>query len=196
LDFTGRYVIPAAPGDVWTALHDPEVLAACIPGCHGVTRLSETVYEAKATLKVGPLKATFTGKVTWADAPVPEGFSHAGVLSGEGQGGAVGFARGNSQILLAPENGGTALSYNAKATIGGKLAQIGQRLIDASAKAVADEFFSKFDALMRARSAPPPAQPPPAVATETADGTKSRNVSWILAIGGVLILGLLAYWLL
>jgi carbon monoxide dehydrogenase subunit G len=187
LDFTGRYQIPARPDSVWTALHDPAVLAACIPGCHGVARLDDTTYEAKATLKVGPLKATFTGKVTWKDAPVPEGFIHAGVLSGEGQGGPVGFARGRSEIFLAPSGAETTLTYNAKATIGGKLAQIGQRLIDATAKSVADEFFSKFDALMRARNEPapaPPPAPPPAALTQP---TYSR-LAWVVALGAAVLL--------
>jgi carbon monoxide dehydrogenase subunit G len=161
VDFTGRYVIPAAPDSVWAALHDPEILSACIPGSQGVTQRSATDYEAKAVLKVGPVKATFIGKVTWTDAPVPAGHTHAGVLAGEGQGGPAGFARGTSQVLLAASGPDTVLTYSAKATIGGRLAQIGQRLIDATAKSVADEFFAKFDAIMRERAAPAPQIPVP-----------------------------------
>jgi carbon monoxide dehydrogenase subunit G len=188
LDFTGRYQIPARPDTVWAALHDPAVLAACIPGCHGVTRIDDTNYEAKATLKVGPLKATFTGKVSWTDVPVPEGFTHAGVLSGEGQGGAVGFARGSSEIFLAASGADTMLTYNAKATIGGKLAQIGQRLIDATAKSVADDFFGKFDALMRARNEPVPAPPETApLQPRPEEGLPGRLV-WVVALGVAVVL--------
>jgi carbon monoxide dehydrogenase subunit G len=196
MDFSGRYLIPAPPDAVWSALHDPDVLAACIPGCHGVTRLSDTAYEAKATLKVGPLKATFSGKVTWTDMPLPAGFTHAGVLSGEGQGGAVGFARGTSQIFLASDGAGTSLTYDARANIGGKLAQIGQRLIDASAKAVADDFFSKFDALMRARVEVLPKVEAAAAPTASQRTQQSNRLIWILALGAGLILILLAFWVL
>jgi carbon monoxide dehydrogenase subunit G len=157
VDFTGRYVIPAAPDSVWAALHDPEILSACIPGSQGVTQRSPTDYEAKAVLKVGPVKANFVGKVTWTDAPVPDGHTHAGVLAGEGQGGPAGFARGTSEVLLAASGADTVLTYSASATIGGRLAQIGQRLIDATARSVADEFFAKFAAIMRERAAPSPA---------------------------------------
>jgi carbon monoxide dehydrogenase subunit G len=187
MDFSGRYVIPAAPHAVWLALHEPDVLAACIPGCHGVTRVSDTAYEAKATLKIGPLKAPFTGTVTWLDEPPPPGFTHAGILSGEGQGGAVGFARGNSRIQLSADGAQTVLTYDAKANIGGKLAQIGQRLIDASAKAVADEFFAKFDGLMRARVA---AMPEPPAESATVPAQQYRRFLWIVALGAALLIGL------
>ena len=148
MDFQGRYLIAAPPAAVWAALHDPDILASCIPGCQGVTRTSDTEYQAIASIKIGPVKARFTGKVTWQDATPPQGFTHAGALSGEGQGGPAGFARGSSQVMLATEGVGTALTYTAKATIGGKLAQVGQRLIDSTAKSIADEFFSNFEALM------------------------------------------------
>jgi len=152
MDFQGRYLIASPPDQVWAALHDPDVLASCIPGSEAVTRISETDYEAVATIKIGPVKARFSGKVVWQESAVPEGYTHAGVLSGEGKGGPAGFAKGQSQILLAEEGGGTVLTYTAKATVGGKLAQIGQRLIDSTAKSIADNFFAKFEALMRAGS--------------------------------------------
>ena len=150
MDFKGRYSIPAPPSEVWSALHDPDVLSACIPGAEEVTRLSDTDYRAVATVKVGPVKARFQAKVRWADAPPPEGVSHAGVLSGEGQGGPVGFARVEATVLLSSSTPDvTLLVYEARATIGGKLAQIGQRLIDSTAKALADEFFGAFASRMR-----------------------------------------------
>jgi hypothetical protein len=150
MDFQGRYLIAAPPDAVWAALHDPDVLAACIPGCESVTRLSDTDYQAVAAVKVGPVKARFSGKVSWAEGAKDGGHTHAGILSGEGQGGPAGFARGQSQIFLAEEGGGTVLTYTAKANVGGKLAQIGQRLIDATAKTIADEFFANFEKLMHA----------------------------------------------
>ena len=169
MDFQGRYLIASPPGPVWAALHDPEVLASCIPGSETVKRLSDTDYEAVATIKIGPVKARFSGKVNWQDTAPPAGYTHAGVLSGEGKGGPAGFAKGQSQVLLAEEGGGTVLTYSAKATVGGKLAQIGQRLIDSTAKSIADNFFANFEALMREGSkvegkpaAPPPAKRPPA----------------------------------
>jgi carbon monoxide dehydrogenase subunit G len=186
VDFTGRYVIPAAPDSVWAALHDPEILSACIPGSQGVTQRSPTDYEAKAVLKVGPVKASFTGKVTWTDAPVPDGHTHAGVLAGEGQGGPAGFARGTSQVLLAASGADTILTYSAKATIGGRLAQIGQRLIDATARSVADEFFAKFDAIMRERAAPAATLAPQVQAPTPRDD--HRRLIRIVALAAVAVL--------
>ena len=161
MDFRGRYSIPARPDMVWTALHDPEVLAACIPGCEGVTKTSATEYQAQTVIKVGPVKARFTGKVTWTDHAPPEGFTHAGTLVGEGTGGAAGFARGESEVRVAPgpDSESAVLTYEAKANVGGKLAQIGQRLIDATAKSLADEFFAKFASLMRTGTTSVPSVP-------------------------------------
>ena len=150
MDFQGRYLIPAPPDAVWAALHDPDILASCIPGSQSVTRISETDYEAIAVLKIGPVKARFSGKVNWQDTATPEGFTHAGILSGEGKGGPAGFAKGQSEVRLAEEEENTVLTYSAKAIVGGKLAQIGQRLIDSTAKSIANNFFASFEALMRA----------------------------------------------
>jgi carbon monoxide dehydrogenase subunit G len=134
MDFKGQYRIPATPDAVWVALHNPEVLAAAIPGCEKVEKLSETEFKAKAVIKIGPVKAAFEGRVTLVPAPAPEGFTHAVMLKGEGQGGPAGFARGESQVRLARDGDGTVLDYDAKAAVGGRLAQIGQRLIDGTAK--------------------------------------------------------------
>ena len=151
MDFQGRYLIPAPPDAVWAALHDPDILASCIPGSQSVTRISETDYEAVAVIKIGPVKARFSGKVNWQDTVAPEGFTHAGILSGEGKGGPAGFAKGQSEVRLAEEEENTVLTYSAKAIVGGKLAQIGQRLIDSTAKSIANNFFASFEALI-----PPP----------------------------------------
>ena len=140
MDFSGRYVIPASPETVWAGLNDPAVLKAAIPGCQAIQKTGPDDFEATATIKIGPVKATFKGKVTLADQDPP----HRLTLRGEGQGGVAGFAKGEAEVTLTPEAGGTALAYTAKANVGGKLAQIGQRLIDGAAKQIADEFFAHF----------------------------------------------------
>lgn len=140
MDFSGQYMIAAPPEAVWAGLNDPDVLKACIPGCEKMEKTSETDFAATATLKIGPVRATFRGKVTMADMDPP----HRLTLVGEGQGGVAGFAKGQAEVVLTPENGGTTLTYAAKANVGGKLAQIGQRLIDGASKQIADEFFSRF----------------------------------------------------
>jgi uncharacterized protein len=171
MEFTGRYSIPAPPEAVWTALHDPAVLAAAIPGCDGLEKLSETSFKAKVLMKIGPLKARFEGKVDLNPIAPPDGATHAMTLTGEGQGGPAGFARGASDVVLAAADGGTVLTYDAKATVGGRLAQVGQRLIDGAAKSLADEFFAKFAALMQP---PPPESETPAQA-EAGDTEDAAN---------------------
>ena len=150
MEFKGRYTIPASPQAVWDALHDETMLARTIPGCETVQKLSDTEFQASATLKVGPVKARFEGRVELAPRAPEAGFSHALTLKGAGKGGAAGFARGESDVRLALESGGkaTVLEYDAKAIVGGRLAQLGQRLIDGAAKSIADEFFAKFAAAM------------------------------------------------
>ncbi len=142
MDFSGHYLIPAPPDVVWEGLNDPIVLNACIPGCEQIERTSPVDFVATATLKIGPVKAKFKGKVTLSELDPPSRC----VLSGEGQGGMAGFAKGNAEVLLVPEDGGTILTYTARASVGGKLAQIGQRLIDCAARQIADEFFGRFAA--------------------------------------------------
>jgi carbon monoxide dehydrogenase subunit G len=148
MEFKGRYLISAPPEAVWTALHNPRVLAQVIPGCEAIEKISDTEFKAKAAITIGPVKARFEGKVQLAPHAPDTGFSHAVTLKGEGQGGAAGFARAESEVRLAPEGDGTALTYDAKAIVGGRLAQLGQRLIDGAAKSLADEFFARFTALM------------------------------------------------
>jgi len=140
MDFTGRYAIDAAPQRVWDGLNDPAILKACIPGCEQMDRTSPTDFVATARLKIGPLSATFKGKVTLSDLDPPKRCK----IIGEGQGGVAGFARGDAEVVLTPEGTGTVLTYTAKASVGGKLAQIGQRLIDGAARQIADDFFKRF----------------------------------------------------
>jgi len=148
MEFQGLYSIPAVPDAVWQALHDPHVLSAAIPGCEAVTKLSDNSFQARTMLKIGPLNARFDGKVTIVERAPPPGAKHACTLKGEGQGGPAGFARGEAEVQLAPDGTGTMLSYKAQAAVGGRLAQVGQRLLDAAAKSLADEFFAKLAKLM------------------------------------------------
>lgn len=131
----------AAPRDiVYAALNDPEILKACIPGCEELTKKSDTELEAKVTLKVGPIKAKFGGNVTLDNTGAPDKFS----LSGEGNGGVAGFAKGGADVELVPDGGDTILRYAAKADVGGKIAMLGSRLIDSTAKKLAGKFFDEF----------------------------------------------------
>ena len=140
MDMTGESRIPAPRETVWKALNDPAVLKQCIPGCEELEKTSDTEFVAKVTAKVGPVKARFAGRVTLSDLDPPNGYK----ISGEGEGGVAGFAKGGATVGLAEKDGGTLLTYNVEAQIGGKLAQLGQRLINGSAKKLADEFFANF----------------------------------------------------
>jgi uncharacterized protein len=142
MTMTGEVQLPATQEAVWAKLNDPEVLRVCIPGCESLEKLSDTEFQAVATNKIGPVKARFKGKVRLSDLDPPNGYR----ISGEGDGGVAGFAKGGATVTLQPKDGGTLLSYNVEAQIGGKLAQIGQRLINGAAKKLADQFFAKFAA--------------------------------------------------
>ncbi len=140
MEMTGRYQIPAPRDKVWAALNDPVVLKACIPGCEALDKVSDTEMTATVKAKVGPVSATFEGRVTLSDLDPPNSCT----ISGEGKGGAAGFAKGGADVTLADDDGMTLLTYTAKAQVGGKLAQVGARLIDATAKQMADQFFAAF----------------------------------------------------
>jgi carbon monoxide dehydrogenase subunit G len=151
MDMTGTQRIEAPRETVWAALNDPDVLKRCIPGCESIEKISDTEMSAKVTLKVGPVKASFTGKVTLSDLDPPNGYR----ISGEGAGGVAGYAKGGATVRLQDDGGATILDYDVKAQIGGKLAQLGGRLIDSTAKKLAAEFFEKFGEVV----APSEAQP-------------------------------------
>jgi carbon monoxide dehydrogenase subunit G len=140
MDMTGEYRIAAPRERVWAALNDPEVLRQAIPGCEELTKLSDTELEATARAKVGPVSARFKGKVVLSNLNPPESYT----LSGEGTGGAAGFAKGEATVTLEPDGNTTRLRYVVKASVGGKLAQVGQRLIDGAARKMADDFFERF----------------------------------------------------
>lgn len=140
MDLSDELVIPAPRDRVYTALQDPEILRRCIPGCEELVKHSDTELEAKVVLKVGPVKSRFAGKVFLNPENPPEKFS----LQGEGSGGVAGFAKGGAEVFLEDRGSETLLRYDAKADIGGKLAQLGSRLIQGTAKKLAASFFEEL----------------------------------------------------
>jgi carbon monoxide dehydrogenase subunit G len=155
MEMTGERRIAAPRQRVWEALNDPEVLREAIPGCESVTRMAEDQFEAKVALKLGPMSARFGGKVQLTNINPPVSYT----ISGEGQGGAMGFAKGGADVTLEEDGpGATVLRYSVKAQVGGKMAQLGARLIDSTAKSMADQFFDRFAARL---APPPPPEPVP-----------------------------------
>lgn len=145
MTMSGEQQLAAPREKVWTMLNDPEVLKACIPGCETLEKTGDNEFAAVATNKIGPVKARFKGKVRLSDLDPPNGYK----ISGEGDGGIAGFAKGGATVALADKDGGTLLTYNVEAQIGGKLAQLGQRLVNGAAKKLADDFFAKFAAAVK-----------------------------------------------
>lgn len=143
MDMTGEQIVPAPQDRTWEALNDLDVLKACIPGCEAIEPISENEYNVTMLAKVGPVSARFKGKLTLSDIRPPTSYA----LGFEGQGGVAGFAKGGAEVKLAPEADGaqTRLSYAVKASVGGKLAQIGSRLIDGAARKLAEQFFANFN---------------------------------------------------
>jgi uncharacterized protein len=140
LTMTGEVELAAPQQVVWEKLNDPEVLKACIPGCESLEKTAENELQAVAKIKIGPVSATFRGKVELTDINPPHGYT----ISGEGQGGIAGFAKGAAKVDLVPIDGGTRMTYAVDAQVGGKIAQLGARLIDGVAKRMADQFFERF----------------------------------------------------
>ena len=145
MTMTGEQQLAASREVVWRALNDAEVLRACIPGCEELEKTSDTEFRATARTKIGPVSARFKGRVTLSELNPPNGYT----ISGEGEGGVAGFAKGGATVSLVDKDGGTLLTYNVEAQIGGKLAQLGQRLVNGAAKKLADEFFTKFAAAVQ-----------------------------------------------
>jgi carbon monoxide dehydrogenase subunit G len=184
MNLSGEYRLPLPRETVWAGLNDPAILKACIPGCDELVKDSDTSFAAKVGLKIGPMTAKFTGKVTLSEIDPPNGYK----IAGEGQGGVAGFGKGSAVVTLTEDGeGGTILRYVADSQVGGKMAQLGSRLIDATAKKLADEFFGKFveavvppaaaDAAVPAQAAP---SAPPAAAARDAGGLP--QTVWIAAL--------------
>ncbi len=144
MEMTGEYRISAKREMVWSALNDPDILRQAIPGCRSMEKHGETRYVATVLTKIGPVKATFKGRVELSELNPPSSY----VISGEGQGGTAGFAKGSANVSLLEDGDATILHYEVNAQVGGKLAQIGQRLINSTAKKMADDFFRTFSELV------------------------------------------------
>jgi carbon monoxide dehydrogenase subunit G len=167
MDMIGEYRISAPRSRVWEALNDPEILKQCIPGCEEIEKQSDTEMTAKVVAKVGPVKAKFGGKVTLSDIDPPNGYT----ITGEGSGGAAGFGKGGAKVNLVEDGPDTVLSYTAHAQVGGKLAQIGSRLIDSAARKMADDFFAKFTQVVGQPAEPVPAETVAETEMVSASGT-------------------------
>ncbi|MCB9948497.1 MAG: carbon monoxide dehydrogenase subunit G [Rhodospirillaceae bacterium] len=157
MDMTGEYRIAAPRQVVWEALNDPAILQDCIPGCEEIHKTSDTQLSAKVTAKVGPVKAKFAGDVTLSELNPPESYT----ITGEGKGGAAGFAKGGAKVNLAEDGDATVLRYEVHVSVGGKLAQLGARLVAGTAKKMADEFFGRFSEIVHAQAAGPAVEPAP-----------------------------------
>ncbi len=154
MELANTRIVPAPPSAVWAALNDPAILKECLPGCESLERAGENAFQAVMATRVGPVSARFTGRVTMSDIDPPNAYT----LHFEGQGGAAGFARGEARITLAPDGDRqTSLHYAAKAQVGGKLAQIGSRLVDGAAAKMTDDFFTRFVDRVGAPAAETPA---------------------------------------
>jgi len=175
MDMTGSRRIEAPRERVWEALNDPAVLQASIPGCESVERTGPESFAAKVGIRIGPMSAKFGGKVTLSNIRPPEGYT----ITGEGQGGAMGFARGGADVALVEEGPNTTtLNYDVKAQVGGKMAQLGARLVDSTARQMADQFFDRFAAQVAAATpAPAPAEPANTDPAETDPADTSETMA-------------------
>ncbi len=178
MDMTGEQSIALPQQRVWEALNDPAILKACIPGCESIERISDTEYKVSMTAAVGPVKARFAGKLLLSDLDPPRSYS----LAFEGSGGTAGFGKGTAHVSLEPDGDHTRLVYKASATVGGKLAQVGSRLIDGVARKMADDFFARFNRTVA---------PGQAAAPTAAQAVPRPGISkwvWIVVIAIVLAL--------
>ncbi|NIM28200.1 MAG: carbon monoxide dehydrogenase [Gammaproteobacteria bacterium] len=148
MDINGEFEIATSRQQVWEALNDPDMLARCIPGCESIERESDTELLAKIKARIGPVKARFESRIVLSNLNPPESYT----ISGEGRGGPAGFGKGSADVTLSESNGNTTLRYTATLQVGGKLAQVGSRLVGGAAKKIADDFFGKFVEVL----APPP----------------------------------------
>ena len=182
MELHGDRLIPASLDATWAALNDPEALQACIAGCESLERTGDDAYTAVVALKIGPVSARFKGNLKMSNVQAPTSYT----INFDGQGGVAGFGRGSADVRLAAESAvATRLSYDARAQVGGKMAQIGSRLIDATAGKITDDFFKAFEAYLRAQAPQPagaPAAPPAAPLVASARPAEpAGTLGWVLA---------------
>jgi uncharacterized protein len=183
MELKGERLIPASVDTTWRALNDPAILRDCIAGCESIERTSDDAYEALVAVKVGPVSARFKGKLQMTDVKPPNSYT----IHFEGQGGVAGHGKGSADVALAAEGAQTRLRYEARAQVGGKMAQVGSRLIDAAAGKLTEDFFSAFEARLKPTTAG-------GVAAEPTPAAKAPSrMMWWLA-GAVLVLGLVFWW--
>ena len=192
MDMQGSRVLAATQEQAWNALNDPEVLKACIPGCEKVERTGDDSYALGMAVKIGPVAARFSGRIQLQDLNPPQSYT----LQFDGNGGAAGFGKGNAQVSLAPVEGGTELAYTVKAQVGGKIAQVVQRLVDGVAKQMAEEFFKRFDTRLQelypapaVAEAPAEAAAAPAAPVESGGGVPTWV--WAAVAAAVVVAGFL-----
>lgn len=189
MDMQGQRQLFVTQQQAWEALNNPDMLKACIPGCDKFEAHGENMYNVGVAIKIGPVSAKFSGKVTLSDIQPPTSYA----LQFEAQGGVAGFGKGQSQVTLTPNAEGCELSYTVHSTVGGKLAQLGQRLIDGAAKSLAEDFFRRFDEALQAQY--PRAVAAPEAATDNGTSAAPNGVSaWVWGAGAI-ILGMAAWWL-
>jgi uncharacterized protein len=177
MELTGERLIPADVARTWSALNDPDTLKACIPGCESLTRTGDNSFESVMAVKIGPVNARFKGKVNLTNVQPPTAYT----LNFDGQGGGAGFGKGSADVALSPEGDATRLRFNAKAQVGGKMAQVGSRLIDATAQKLAEQFFSAFEAQL---------SPPGAAATATPAKPPSLIPAWVWVVAIAVLAGI------
>jgi len=172
MEMTGEQLIHASQATTWAALNDPEILKACIPGCESIEKSGDNEYTVQMTARVGPVSAKFKGRMTLLNIQAPNSYS----IAFEGQGGVAGFAKGSADVALSSEGHDTRLAYKAKANVGGKLAQIGSRLVDSAAQKTAREFFDNFNSALAARYG---VAPPEVIAAAVQVGAWRRLLAWV-----------------
>jgi hypothetical protein len=187
MEMSGEERIPATQAETWTALNDPEILKACVPGCESIERVAENEYQVLMVARIGPVSAKFKGKLALSELDPPNAYA----ITFEGQGGAAGFGKGSARVRLAPEGAGTLLRYEVKASVGGKLAQIGSRLVDAAARKISQDFFAAFNATVGAQHGAGDTHAPGPVPRDP-DLPKVSNASLIFFAAGVLVVVLAA----
>jgi hypothetical protein len=190
MEMNGSRDVPASVEATWNALNDPEVLKACIAGCESIDKVSDNEYKVAMTARVGPVSAKFNGRIVLSDIVAPASYT----IKFDGQGGAAGFAGGEASVQLSPAGSGTRIDYTAKAQVGGKLAQLGSRLVDGAAAKVADDFFGRLvERLGGSREAGATATPPMVPPEAAAAALKKMRVRLAIAVAIIVVIAI--YWL-